>query len=236
MTKKLSTREIQTILAGAGFDPGEIDGLWGGNTRRAVEKFQRARGLDVDGIVGRNTLAALLSVGGGKPVKASDLPLPEPPWMLIARDKLGLHETIDNKALKEFLKSDGRTLGDPSKLPWCGDFVQTCIAIALPNEPIPANPYLARNWMKFGRAVTQTVVGAVAVFARGTDGISGHVGFVAGESGGFLSILGGNQANGITISRLDKSRLLGLRYPKTIPLPGDHEIPVATGAITTNEA
>jgi hypothetical protein len=27
----------------------------------------------------------------------------------------------------DWLKRDGRSLGDPSKNPWCGDFVETCI-------------------------------------------------------------------------------------------------------------
>jgi hypothetical protein len=35
-----------------------------------------------------------------------------------------------------WLKRDGRTLGDPSKNPWRGDFVQTCIRKALPNKPL----------------------------------------------------------------------------------------------------
>jgi hypothetical protein len=35
-----------------------------------------------------------------------------------------------------WLKRGGRSLGDPSKNPWCGDFVETCIRIGLPDEQL----------------------------------------------------------------------------------------------------
>lgn len=51
--------ELQRSLARAGFDPGSVDGKFGTNTERAVKAFQRANGLEVDGVVGKNTRAAL---------------------------------------------------------------------------------------------------------------------------------------------------------------------------------
>ena len=36
----------------------------------------------------------------------------------------------------DWLKRDGRSLGDPSKHPWCSDFVETCIRMGLPDEPL----------------------------------------------------------------------------------------------------
>ena len=60
----------------------------------------------------------------------------------------------------DWLKRGGRSLGDPSKSPWCGDFVETCIRRRLPDEPLPSeplpgalrlSPYGARNWLLFGR-------------------------------------------------------------------------------------
>jgi len=46
-------------LRRAGFNPGGTDGTFGARTRAAVEQYQRARRLDVDGIVGTQTMAAL---------------------------------------------------------------------------------------------------------------------------------------------------------------------------------
>lgn len=53
------TRETQTALAKAGFDPGSIDGINGPRTKEAVAAFQKANGLNVDGIAGTKTIAAL---------------------------------------------------------------------------------------------------------------------------------------------------------------------------------
>ena len=50
--------EVQHMLAKAGF-PVTIDGIYGSKTEAAVKAFQKAHGLLVDGIVGRETWAAL---------------------------------------------------------------------------------------------------------------------------------------------------------------------------------
>lgn len=47
--------EAQERLKAAGFDPGSIDGKYGWQTKQAVKRFQVARGLQVDGIIGRET-------------------------------------------------------------------------------------------------------------------------------------------------------------------------------------
>ncbi len=58
--------QIQQRLQELGYDPGAADGIFGSRTQQAVIAFQQDQGLDADGIVGKNTLAALgLSSGGG---------------------------------------------------------------------------------------------------------------------------------------------------------------------------
>jgi len=103
----------------------------------------------------------------------------------------------------------------------CGDFVETAIGLTLPDEPLPANPYLARNWLRFGRPLDTPAVGAIAVFWRGAkSGTSGHVGFVrAVRPDGALLIRGGNQSDAVTDAWLASDRLLGLRWPTTFDLP-----------------
>ncbi len=54
-------RRIQQQLAALGFYRGPLDGDFGGGTLSAVKAFQRAKGLDVDGVVGRNTWRSLFS-------------------------------------------------------------------------------------------------------------------------------------------------------------------------------
>lgn len=48
-------KDIQIALKNAGFYTGEIDEKFGHKTKKAVEEFQKANGLKVDGKVGPNT-------------------------------------------------------------------------------------------------------------------------------------------------------------------------------------
>ena len=70
----MNTRQIQALLVYLGYDPGEVDGLPGKNTRRAVLAFQAAEGLETDGSPGPLTQAALLdavAAGGCRQTQAS---------------------------------------------------------------------------------------------------------------------------------------------------------------------
>jgi putative chitinase len=51
--------QLQQRLKDLGFDPNGIDGKFGSGTQTAVMDFQKSKGLDVDGKVGPDTLAAL---------------------------------------------------------------------------------------------------------------------------------------------------------------------------------
>ena len=224
----MNVREIQAELKKQGFDPGDIDGAWGPKTRAAVRAFQKARGLFVDGIVGKNTGAALFPLA--TPNALSSI---EPPWYAEGMRRMGLHEVRNKAALWNWLKSDGRQLGDPSKLPWCGDFVDTCIARTLPDEPLLGNPYWAQNWAKFGAPLSKPALGAVLVFVRPGGG---HVGFCAGADANYYAVLGGNQSNAVTIARIARSRCIAVRWPKTFPMPVNYAMATAHGAISRNEA
>lgn len=52
-------KQLQERLYAIGYEPGAIDGNFGGNTRKAVISFQTDAGLSPDGIVGKNTWTAL---------------------------------------------------------------------------------------------------------------------------------------------------------------------------------
>jgi uncharacterized protein (TIGR02594 family) len=225
----MTTLAIQTALKAKGFDPGPLDGAMGPLTRNAVRAFERAHALKPDGMPDPAFLRALLGDAG------SDVTLL--PWFAEAERRMGLNEMRDKAALSAFLQSDGASVGDPAKLPWCGDFVETCIALTLPDEPLPANPYLARNWLKFGVACAPAE-GAVLVFWRGVrNGTSGHVGFCAGEDAGAYHVLGGNQANAVSVARVAKARLLGARWPRTAAAPAGVSagLAAARGALSTDE-
>ncbi len=54
-----NTKQIQTALKNAGYNPGPIDGKMGKRTREAIRAFQEANGLKVDGRVGKKTWGSL---------------------------------------------------------------------------------------------------------------------------------------------------------------------------------
>jgi len=51
---------VQDALAKLGFDPGEVDGLNGPKTQKAVREFQAQASIGIDGIVGDETRQALM--------------------------------------------------------------------------------------------------------------------------------------------------------------------------------
>jgi len=62
---KPSPKDIQAALKNAGFYAGEVDGKVGPMTKKAIEDFQKAKGLKADGKVGPKTwevLSAYLAV------------------------------------------------------------------------------------------------------------------------------------------------------------------------------
>ena len=52
-------RDIQKALKNAGFYAGSVDGKIGPKTRKAIEEFQKSKGLKADGKVGPKTWAEL---------------------------------------------------------------------------------------------------------------------------------------------------------------------------------
>jgi len=64
---------LQQQLKAAGFDPGPIDGVFGPRTKAAVEAYQKANGLAVDGVVGPQTWGSLTAKGQASPATAAAL-------------------------------------------------------------------------------------------------------------------------------------------------------------------
>ena len=221
---------IQTRLTALGFACGNIDGVIGRQTIAAVAAFQRARKLDIQfpGTIGPKTLAAL-------GLATADAVAPAPAVIGEARRFLGKHEVRDAKTLDKALRLDA------SATAWCGAFVGMVVASVMPKEPLPANPLGSRNWLKLGIEIPKDApqVGAVAVFWRGSKaGWQGHVGFVVGHDKTHLHILGGNQTDKVSIARVAKNRLLGLRWPSTGGTAPAAALPMTTinASVTTNEA
>lgn len=119
-------------------------------------------------------------------------------------------------------------------IPWCGLFM--AVVAKRGGKPIVEGPLWARNWAKFGKAADKAQLGDVLVFRRGQG--SGHVGLYVGEDYGAYHVLGGNQSDGVTITRIAKERCIAVRRPAYRKAPASAK-PVqlaATGALSVNEA
>ncbi|SMX44410.1 NlpC/P60 family protein [Actibacterium lipolyticum] len=208
----ITVRMVQERLAELGYDPGPIDGLRGRRTIVAVQQFQRDSGLVEDGLVGPATASALFN----RPMDLWSVPDGEP-WIDVAERMRGLHEDLDRAELSEFLKSDGGSAGDPSQVPWCADFVQTCIALSMPAEPLPNNPYVSANWVRFGKPVIPCQGAILCFWRENPESWKGHVGFMLGEDEEHFLVLGGNQANRVSEMPISKALLRenGCRWPAT---------------------
>ena len=68
-------RRIQTKLKNWGYYEGQIDGIFGSKTKKAVIAFQKKNGLTADGIAGKNTLAAMGIYGADDSNNSSDYSL-----------------------------------------------------------------------------------------------------------------------------------------------------------------
>lgn len=93
-------------------------------------------------------------------------------------------------------------------VPWCSAFVNWCVQKA---GGLGTRSAMARSWLNWGKKIDKPFEGCIAVFERGTDGVSGHVAFFVRESKNNIWVLGGNQGNEVDINAYSKRRLLGYR-------------------------
>ncbi len=213
MRGPITTRMVQDALLTQGFDPGPLDGIRGRRTIAALKAYQSEAGLDVTGLVDAPTAQGLFGMNPSSP----DILPDATPWMDTAAQMMGMHETLNNAEVTDFLASDGGTAGDPAQVPWCADFVQTCLALSLPAEPLPTNPYASIAWARFGRAVAPSF-GAILCFWRDSpDSWKGHVGFCVEVAPTHILLRGGNQSDAICEKWIARANLRpdGSRWPIT---------------------
>ena len=222
-------RAVQQRLRALGFDSGPIDGIRGPKTDAAITAFKKSIGFRARPYFGPLTEQALFA-GDGR-MESTGLP-----WLDVARSVMDLHEQRDTARLRQWFDRSVAWI-DPREIPWCGAFVATCFRQWDPLIKLPKNPLGARNWNTFDVA-TGPQLGACLVFWRGSpSGWQGHVGFYWGEDAACYHVLGGNQSNAVTITRIAKNRLLDARWPFHHPQP--HKIIHLSPSgvpVTTNEA
>ena len=95
--------KIQQALQLAGFSPGPIDGVFGPRTKTAVQSFQSAHGLAIDGIVGANTWSKLLK---GTPAPGAQ------PASITVTPSVAMQQTVIPKSPQSFGSSIFGKLGN----------------------------------------------------------------------------------------------------------------------------
>ncbi len=112
--------DVQQRLATAGYAVGNIDAVYGPTTASAVRAFQRDHTLQVDGVVGPKTRAALATTKGGQASQPSAIGL------------AALEEAVKHLGVKEQPADSNRTpFGvwfGVDGVAWCNIFVSYCFA------------------------------------------------------------------------------------------------------------
>jgi uncharacterized protein (TIGR02594 family) len=163
---------------------------------------------------------------------------PLPRMLEEARKLYGTFEVAgpaDNPVILGWAKETGLTkVYNDDGIPWCGLFMAVVAKRA--GKPVVAGPLWARNWAKFGTPADRAQLGDILVFRRAQG--SGHVGLYVGEDYGAFHVLGGNQSDGVTITRIARDRCIAIRRPAYRKAPATAK-PVnlaANGVLSTNEA
>jgi len=119
-------------------------------------------------------------------------------------------------------------------VPWCGLFMAYVMLQA--GKELPFGPLYATNWSAFGKKVKSPKLGDVLTFKR-TGG--GHVALYIAEDSEAYHVLGGNQSDAVTITRIAKSRLFSatqVPFKSTLPASYQAYRVASTGKLSTNEA
>lgn len=124
-------------------------------------------------------------------------------------------------------------------IPWCGLWMAVVAKRA--GWPVVKSPLWALSWATFGEHVSKgekphaPALGDILTFTRNGGG---HVCLYVGEDATHFHVLGGNQSNAVTITRIAKTRFYTARRPiwRTKQPASVCVVKVgATGPVSTNE-
>lgn len=139
----------------------------------------------------------------------------------VAQRFLGIAEvagSASNPHVLAMLRLDTAWPNDDD-VPWCSAFANyVAWLLRLPRS----KDLRARSWLKVGAAIDVAAAEPgfdVVVLQRGGGAqpgpevmnAPGHVGFFAGAESGRVLVLGGNQANRVSVERFPVGRVLGIR-------------------------
>jgi uncharacterized protein (TIGR02594 family) len=137
----------------------------------------------------------------------------QPRWLEHAWRELDQKEqrgNADNARIVKFYRDAGHSEIAHDEIAWCAAFVGASLERAGMRS---TRSLLARSYLGWGAGLVEGRLGAISILSRGPDPAAGHVGFLIGEAGDDLLLLGGNQDDGVSVAPFARSRLLGFRWP-----------------------
>lgn len=161
---------------------------------------------------------------------------PGPKMILEALKLYGTKEaegTQDNPEILDWAEEVGISDYVHDSIAWCGLFMAVVAYRA--GKKVVDSPLWAANWLKFGQKSDVPQLGDILVFQRPGGN---HVGLYVGEDATTYHVLGGNQSDSVSITRIQKVRLRGARREYKVAAPSNvRSIALTpTGPVSTNEA
>ncbi|MFI5342863.1 MAG: TIGR02594 family protein [Chlamydiales bacterium] len=190
-----------------------VDGKFGPNTKEAVRKFQIAKNIMPDGIVGRGTticiqrdLSKLIDTTGPGNIKKVSFP-----WMDFMHDHIGEHELWGEGRNNPFIVAMFKHTdyqAETDETPWCA----ACVCTALEESGYKSSHRAdAISYKDYGDPC-EMKPGCIVVMQHPNGGH--HVTFCDHiVDANLFAALGGNQSNSLRISVYSRSEIIATRWP-----------------------
>jgi uncharacterized protein (TIGR02594 family) len=143
----------------------------------------------------------------------------DPAWLKNARELVGLKEIVGSKhepKVLEFFAEAGHPEIHNDETAWCAAFANAMLRRA---GYAGTGSLAARSFLTWGEGLKTPRPGCIAVFKRGNSTWEGHVAFFLRDLGDSIEVLGGNQGNAVSVTRMPKASLLGYRWPTITAAP-----------------
>ena len=137
-------------------------------------------------------------------------------WMEMAWAELGQSEIkgpIANPRIRAMFADAGHPHTVSDEVPWCAAFVG---AVLTRSGIKPTGSLMARSYLAWGAPLQVPREGCIVVLTRGSNPAAGHVGFFVGSRDGYVTVLGGNQSDRVSVQDFSEAGVLGYRWPTSV--------------------
>ncbi len=168
-----------------------------------------------------------MASGGRRTVEMTEAPAGSPKYLANAFKDVGVREYIMKNRKKEsnpvVVAWAVSALGfkvDTIKTPWCAIWIGAKLE---EDGYTSTKSAMARSYLKWGQAIdhgddTKWKVGDIVIFWRGkfNDGVKGHIIFLVDWDDETVTGIGGNQGDRVTVEEFDRSKIIGVRRPRSL--------------------